>query len=328
MSYARMKRRIEQSGSTIRKTKIKDGRRMFEYEFEQDPSFNLNIKKCNGVTVGDSLPIRLFHEVYSAATGFSIEFAVKYDDRLEIGDMIYDTKYDRYWMVTESYDKDEIYYSGKLIRCVNNRFRWQNDKGIILEYPVYDLNSTQYNSGVTEQRLISIGTSQHLFKIIADEETIKLNHGKRFFWDRNKEKPTVFVVTQNDTTASNYDKGYLTITVMEDQYNPDTDNIDEWLCDYYPTSETTKPIMYNNDLTIRNGGKKLLWINHNGDVVWSTNTTISGVTIEQVVDTESGENKAYVKCPCANKNVGKTITVTASYGDSTTECVLTVSGGV
>jgi hypothetical protein len=320
MSYERMKMRIDTSGNTIRQSKINDARFMFEYEFKNDPSYNMNYHFCDGVKVADQIDIRLFENRYSAANGFTQKFAVMYDDALQVGDMIYDSDTKCYWLCTESYNKNEIYYSGKLVRCINNKMRWQDKNGKVFEYPVFEINSTQYNSGESGDKTMTLGSSQHLITVIADENTINLNHGQRFFWDRNTIDPTVFKITQNDTTAMNYDKGLLKITIMEDQYDPNTDSIEHWLCDYFPTSTETITIIYSGNPTIRIGGTKTLKVESDMPVVWSVESEI-GATI-----TPNGKS-VKVKCPSGDF-VEQKITVKAESNGVVGECVLTVTGGV
>ena len=175
------------------------------------------------------------------------------DFPIVVGDLLYDKKRNLYWICIESFDRDEILCAGKLVRC-NYIMKWQDDDKNIFEYPVFEINSTQYNSGEFGDKTMTLGSSQHLITAIADKNTIALNHGHRFFWDRNTVDPTVFKLTQNDTTAMNYDKGLIKITVTEDQYNPKTDSIENWLCDYFKVSTVT--ITYSGNPTIRVGGTK------------------------------------------------------------------------
>ena len=137
--------------------------------------------------------------------------------------------------------------------------RWQDSDGNIYDYPAFDINSTQYNSGTTESNTMVLGTTQHQITITADENTIALMRDKRFFLDRNKVNPTVFKISQNDTTAYEYDKGILKITLAEDEYNSDTDSIENWICDYF---EKVDPVIqpveitYAGEPVIRVGGRK------------------------------------------------------------------------
>lgn len=320
MSYENMKLRIDTSGKTIRQTKINDARFMFEHEFAQDPSYNSNYQYCNGIKPDYNIDIRIFEKRYSAANGFTQKYAVKYDDALQVGDMLYDTSTKNYWLITESFDNNEIYVSGKMVRCVNNTMKWQNEKGVIFEYPIFEINSTQYNSGETGNRTMTLGSSQHLITVIADENTITLNHGQRFFWDRNTVDPTVFKITQNDTTAMNYDKGLLKITIMEDQFNPDTDSIEHWLCNYFPVAESKLVISYSGNATLRMGGSKTLTVDTTSVVTWS----VDNPDITLIPD----GNKVVVKCPNDENYIDTSIIITATVDGSKAECELTIVGGV
>lgn len=320
MSFKHMKTIIDNKGSTIRQSKINDGKLLMSNQLMADPSYNPNMVLWQfGIDVDEleSVPIKTFNEKYSAANGINLQFNTLIDAPIVVGDLLYDKNRDIYWICIESYNRDEILCAGKLVRC-NYIMKWQDDNKDIFEYPVFEINSTQYNSGEFGDKTMTLGSSQHLITTIADKNTIALNHGHRFFWDRNTVDPTVFKLTQNDTTAMNYDKGLVKITVSEDQYNPKTDSIENWLCDYFQTSNVT--IMYSGNPTIRVGGTKTLKVDTTNTVTWSVDSDI-GATIM------SDGNTAKVKCTNNIDYVGKTITVKATVGNSVGECLLTVIGG-
>lgn len=316
-----MKTLIDNKGGTIRQSKINDGKLLMNNQLMADPSYNPNMVFWQfGADVDklESVPIKTFNEKYSAANGINLQFNALIDKPIVVGDMLYDKRRKLYWICIESFDRDEILCAGKLVRC-NYIMKWQDDNKNIFEYPVFEINSTQYNSGEFGDKTMTLGSSQHLITAIADENTIALNHGHRFFWDRNIVDPTVFKLTQNDTTAMNYDKGLVKLTVTEDQYNPKTDSIENWLCDYFKVSTIT--ITYTGNPTIRVGGTKTLKVDTTETVTWSVESDI-GATI-----TPDG-NSVKVKCPNNSTYVDKTITVKATIGSDVGECVLTVTGGV
>ena len=316
-----MKMLIDNKGGNIRQSKINDGKLLMNNQLMTDPSYNPNMVFWQfGVDVDDleSVPIKTFNEKYSAANGINLQFDALIDSPIVVGDLLYDKKRNLYWICIESFDRDEILCAGKLVRC-NYIMKWQDDNKNIFEYPVFEINSTQYNSGEFGDKTMTLGSSQHLITAIADENTIALNHGHRFFWDRNTVDPTVFKLTQNDTTAVNYDKGLIKITVTEDQYNPKTDSIENWLCDYFKVSTVT--ITYSGNPTIRVGGTKTLNVDTTEAVTWSVESDV-GATI-----TPNG-NSVKVKCPNDMSFVDKTIIVKAIVGSDIGECVLMITGGV
>lgn len=316
-----MKTLIDNKGGNIRQSKINDGKLLMDNQLMTDPSYNPNMVFWQfGVNVDElePVPIKTFNEKYSAANGINLQFNALINSPIVVGDLLYDKRRNLYWICIESFDRDEILCAGKLVRC-NYIMKWQDESKNIFEYPVFEINSTQYNSGEFGDKTMTLGSSQHLITAIADENTIALNHGHRFFWDRNTVDPTVFKLTQNDTTAMNYDKGLVKITVTEDQYNPKTDSIENWLCDYFKVSTIT--ITYTGNPTIRVGGTKTLKVDTTDTVTWSVENDI-GATI-----TPDG-NSVKVKCPNDSAFVDKTITVKATVGSDIGECILTVTGGV
>ena len=316
-----MKMLIDNKGGNIRQSKINDGKLLMNNQIMTDPSYNPNMVFWQfGVDVGDleSVPIKTFNEKYSVANGMNLQFDALIDFPIVVGDLLYDKRRNLHWICIESFDRDEILCAGKLVRC-NYIMKWQDDDKKVFEYPVFEINSTQYNSGEFGDKIMTLGSSQHLITCVADENTIALNNGQRFFWDRNTVNPTVFKLTQNDTTAMNYDKGLIKITVTEDQYNPKTDSIENWLCDYFKVSTVT--ITYSGNPTIRVGGTKTLNVDTAETVTWSVESDVGATIIPN-------GNSAKVKGPNDMSFVDKTIVVKATVGSDVDECVLTITGGL
>lgn len=321
MSFKHMECLINCKGGNIRQNKINDGKLLMKNQFDKDVSYSPDFYLWSfGVSKEDmrNIPIKTFYEKYSLANGIMLKFNTLIDDTIQVGDVLYNSDKDTYWICTEYYDRDGILGAGKLTRC-NYWIKWQDENAKIYEYPVFEINSTQYNSGESGDKTITLGSSQHLVTITADENTILLDHGKRVFWDRNTKNPTVFKITQNDTTAMNYDKGLLKITIAEDERNPNRDSIENWLCDYYEVSEVT--ILYDGQSTIRAGGTKTLMVDTDKTVVWSVKGDIAAEIIP-------AGNSAKIKCPNNQSYINKEIIVKAVVEEAEDICKLTVTGGV
>ena len=106
--------------------------------------------------------------------------------------------------------------------------------GKIVAYPTHTENATRYNSGEREYTQMLIGTSQHVVYVPNNEETIVINNGNRFLFDTNTTHPTAMRVTQVDSTsyAYGYEVNLVRWTMLEDQYNPLTDNAELGAADY------------------------------------------------------------------------------------------------
>ena len=284
---------------------------------KRDFDKTLDVETYENFLTGETIDLNINRQTKSEVSGYQKEFTSLITAPVQHGDTFYNEDEGLYWICTEVMCKSGLYYDGKLTRC-NNILKWQDENKHIFEYPVFDINSTQYNSGEFGDKTMTLGSSQHLLTIVADENTIALNQGHRFFYDRNTVNPTVFKLTQNDTTAMNYDKGLVKITVTEDQYNPKTDSIENWLCDYFKVSTVT--ITYSGNPTIRVGGTKTLKVDTTETVAWSVESDI-GATIMP------DGNSVKVKCTNDINYVGKTITIKATVGNSVGECLLAVIGG-
>lgn len=285
---------------------------------KRDFDKTLDVETYENFLTGETIDLNINRQTKSEVSGYQKEFTSLITAPVQHGDTFYNEDEGLYWICTEVMCKSGLYYDGKLTRC-NNILKWQDANKHIFEYPVFDINSTQYNSGEFGDKIMTLGSSQHLLTVVADENTIALNNGQRFFWDRNTVNPTVFKLTQNDTTAVNYDRGIVKLTVTEDQYNPKTDSIENWLCDYFKVSTVT--ITYSGNPTIRVGGTKTLNIDTTETVTWSVESDV-GATI-----TPNG-NSVKVKCPNDMSFTDKTITVKATVGSDVGECILTITGGL
>ena len=237
-------KRMSLSGGSLREDSIFNTRELLKETFADDPSYDLGIyfwrlglkEYQNESPIG----IRLYGRSFSAANGVTVKFQTLYDTPVVVGDVIYNAKEDEYLICTEVSDIGDINYKGKFTLC-NWMLKWQKKDGTILEYPCYDMNATQYNSGEQSNRNFVIGSSQHMLTLPCDENTVELSTPQRFYLDKATINPTTFIVTQNDTTSHNYGKkGLVKVTVYEHPNNLETDRPDLGICDYIDMSAGSK----------------------------------------------------------------------------------------
>ena len=322
--------RMKLDGDSIRQSKINDAKRLMENQLETDPSYNEYFVIWEHDVEADDFveqPIKLYNRKYSSANGYTVQFETLIDRTIPIGTVLYDTDEQIYYLCTESFNKDKILNNGKLTRC-NNFLKWQDDSGKIFEYPVFDINSTQYNSGVQSDKIMTLGSTQHMLTITADENTIALEHDKRFFSDRNTKHPTVFKLTQNDTTALNYDKGLLHLTITEDEYKPNIDSIENWLCDYFkPKVSQPIEITYTGDPIIRVGGSaKTFTANTTETVTWELITVTEQ---NKYITMTVTDNKCKIKCSNNELLIGSSIKLKCTdTSGNIGELLIDIVGGV
>lgn len=148
----------------------------------------------------------------------------------------YYVKYnDSFWLIKDIVGNNGVYEKAIMFFC-NYKVSFISDiSGKVVFYPVHMKNATQYNSGETAREQETIGSSKFLIFIPYNEETIKIDHGKRFLIDKNHDNPTSFEITQVDTISHNFDDNFAVIrwTLVESQFNPKTDNKELMIADYY-----------------------------------------------------------------------------------------------
>jgi len=70
-----------------------------------------------------------------------------------------------------------------------------------------------------------------------NDETVLVDDHFRFIMDRNKQNPTVFRITQVDTTSyavgGENEDGLLQWSILQTQFNEETDNKELMVADYY-----------------------------------------------------------------------------------------------
>lgn len=237
--FEKFKRKMQRTGGSLRNEHIFNSKLLLQETFQDDASLSLGIYLWQlGKLLKEDyeeespIAIRLYKRTYSAANGYTVKFQTEYSTPIIVGDILFDTVHNEFYICTESFDIDTIHYQGKLTLC-NWILKWQNEFGKILEYPCYEINSTQYNSGETAKPQYTIGTAQHMIKLPCDENTIVLDSPKRFFLDKNTKNPTAYIVTQNDTTTYNIGKkGIVQVTVAQYARDEKRDNLELGICDY------------------------------------------------------------------------------------------------
>lgn len=236
--FDRMKTRLSAHGENMRDMKIRDAIHIADLEFQNDPSYcDCMFRWVPGENPHSNglFPIRLYDRKYSAANGNRVSFHARIDSDIHIGDYLYQENTKQYWICTELYNENEIHLRGLLTEC-NWFLKWQRSDGTILEYPCQDINSTQYNSGEYSDKVMTLGSSQHMLTLQANSDTISLCTPQRFFVSLDYSIP--YIITQNDSTTLHFgDNGLVRITVTQDELHDD-DNQELGICDYFTPSAT------------------------------------------------------------------------------------------
>lgn len=234
---------------------------------------------------------------------------------IECGDYIYHKKSKRYYLAVGLSDNNGMYEKCTFYYCNWNLKFISHLTSKVVTYPICDLNSTQYNSGITEKAQVRIGTSQHMLYIPYNNETILVDHDRRFLIDKNNIKPTAYKLTQVDSVSANYgNKGVLKWTVSEDSLNLQTDNVELMVADYETfvtmTSDNSDYKIIGADYIKCGGNKRSYKIEFLTDdeitVIWNVDDLTNNGLICNV-----GENVIELCCDDTSQ-IGKTFTLSAT----------------
>lgn len=277
-----------------------------------------------------SLSLNIYSYEFSTVVGHKQDFTCLINDTIQIGDIFYNPTDNQYWLIMDCAPIDRIHKRGVMYRC-NGMLKWQDDNGQIWEYPYHDINSTQYNSGVEQGRNVDFGSSQHKITTTADENILSLTLDKRFFLGRNMKVPEVYKLSQSDTSSQNFDKGLISLTLLKDEYNADTDDKEQRLCDVVGRKSVSVTGVSNLTMkfsqpTIRAGGTKTITAVGAADTVWSI---IDTEIADEITITATNPATCKLKVKAAIENIGKTFTVqcvSAELGETVTQ-TFTVVGG-
>lgn len=238
----------------------------------------------------------------------------KCGESFNVGDII--TYCGTPWLIMKADVNDEIYVRGQMQEC-NYRLRFQNKNREIVEYDCIIESASQYNSGEEAFKTITIGYNQNLIYIPLNDDTIGFESDDRFFIDNNKINPKVYRATRVDTVTGTFNGvGYVILLVTEDQYRPESDDIEKWICDYKKPNEEPEDveITYRNNAEIMCGGSfKTFSVDRN--VTWEL------VCLPEQVDyikTEVYDNKIKIKCLNNLNLIGATINLKCVDTDGNT----------
>ena len=145
------------------------------------------------------------------------------------------------WIISSEPYNNKFYEKATLKIC-KNQLRWQNQETKeIFNYWYWMEDISLYNSGIYNAKIIT--TSDKLYKLLLpmDKNTRKLHDGMRFIFEFSDDVPLVYKLTDfNGVMGNNKNVKLLSIVVSQTVYDPDRDNLDLMIADYYPLQENSK----------------------------------------------------------------------------------------
>lgn len=228
-----------------------------------------------------------------------------------------------HWIVVEK-DMDNTLVERGTIELCNGKLRWQNRRtGEIVER--WAIIDKPYFSNLSENKVMTI--SQRKFNIMMpyDEETALLDVGRRLMPEVIDEHPKTYRITSVDSFTDRYqigDRKYgcINIDYEQDQFNPESDNLELMVCDYLDIDSQNKRSMQAKNIKIVFNGQPVIKIGSprkvykaicNGELVegctWSV--VCSDVSFVDYISTEVNDNKCYIEVANNKEMIGNTISI-------------------
>lgn len=243
---------------------------------------------------------------------------------------IYDEDYKRWkiWLIMTMPSNNKVYEKVVLYLC-NYIAKWQDDNGNIIYQPFHVENASQYNTGEEGDKILTLGYNQLLVYTSLDNNTVYLDRTKRMFIDYNNVNPLPYRITRIDTVSESYGESRVICLVFtEDVYNPKTDSIKNWLCDYIKSNSSTPiEITYTGDPIIRVGGSaKTFTANTTETVAWELITVAEQ---NKYITMTVTDNKCKIKCSNNELLIGSSIKLKCTdTSGNIGELLIDIVGGV
>lgn len=196
--------------------------------------------------------------------------------------------YDSHWIIVEVESNKDIYTTGVMLRC-NHLFRFQNGTSEIIErWGVLDTGV--YSTTVKDTETMTELNKQYKIYLPLDDATRNLYIGKRLATStmKNSNYEDVLVcwrTTEFDSLSENYGSDALLIMkCISDQYNPQTDSIEEMICDFI-SSEEPPVVVYELNASISHTGDPIVRAGGSGKTFMVSYTDSSGEPVADVVTT-------------------------------------------
>lgn len=246
MNYGTYKAMLTATGRSARDRAIYDLRRDITRLAADNPSYKSVIINGEHRSVCiDSTQNNHIHTIKSLP-----------NESLRVGNHVFYNNKDYY--ITSCSTDDEIYCIGEMELC-NYVVRFISPyDGSLVEYPTLLTNTTKFNTGETPNKRLTLVSGQFSMILPVNEHTLRVDNDFRFLLDRRLDYPSAYRVTYVDPFTYGFDDGLLNIILLQCDFNPDTDNKDLMVADYYkksePVDETLSIRLEDSSPFVRVGG--------------------------------------------------------------------------
>jgi hypothetical protein len=156
----------------------------------------------------------------------------------------------RYWLIVSLPDDNKMYEKA-IMMCCNHYLHWINDNGEIIGRHCIVEDGTKYSVGEKSNNVTNIilGDTRINLRIPRDDETLQFKNGKRFLISNTSNNPTAYKLTIFDDVTDYFgSNGIINLICVETRFNPQTDNVDLMIADYYNPESDISLELLNYDI--------------------------------------------------------------------------------
>lgn len=250
--YELYKKRVSSTGSYMGEALKKQSDAIMDATFTRDIAY----RKCyiNGEPVDAKYIVHAYYTISKDAVDYHIQFrpGVHYPigTYIDIPDDV--GEYHRWLLLNRSDEPQFPKYNA--LKC-NWIFKWIVDGVIHEQLGILRLRNN-YNSGLWSDYLTTTPENQTQFIVPTNQNTQTIYYNQRFLISDNHINPIAWEVSKIEDTSP---LGITYITLKQDLFNPNTDNKELMLADYYttpvlPKDEENSSILYNGQAELKVGG--------------------------------------------------------------------------
>lgn len=150
---------------------------------------------------------------------------------------------DSYWIITGYPGNNGVYEKATMILC-QYQLKWQNANGDIIQRWCNAVSASKYDNGEEWNNTFIISSNTFTVLLPSDAESIELDRKRVFIDIHEKDPEKVYKLTRSDDILYYYGcdhGGILSFIADKTEFNPDTDNKELRLCDYFSPTQPSVP---------------------------------------------------------------------------------------
>lgn len=322
------RRRVSSQGKYVGEALKKQSDTIMEQTFSHDIAYR--ICYINNEPIEAKYITHTYYSISKDAVDYHLQF--KPGIHYPIGtyvDVPDDTEtYNRWLIVGRSDEPQFVKYN--ILKC-NWTFKWIKD-GVIKECLGVLRKRNSYNSGLWTDFYTTSPENQTQFILPTTPLTQEITYNMRFLISDNQINPIAWEVSKIEDTSP---KGITYVTLKQDFFNPNRDNKELMIADYYKSNiepeENTSDILdvthmkikYSSSATVKVGGSYKIFsifsdcssIDHN-KVLW----TIDGLD-ESEYNSILSEDKIKIKVAKEYRLIGKVFTLKLFYDNKLMDAI-------